>query len=177
MQVFSSQTGLRFLCIVLLLNTSFPPSLNLTYGSLVPPRSRAAKFCPLLKVMSSWYIPGSPEGKSTLLGPTKLVFEPPSASSARGSVLRPAVGEPCSSCSRQAVLGSEELFWWDSQFRAAGETEAAAALLRVRWRQRRGCPAGERGRGGAEKGCGCPARAPRPGDIPGGDAVTAAAAR
>lgn len=34
----SSHTGLRFLWMVLLLNTSFPAILNLTYGSLVPGR-------------------------------------------------------------------------------------------------------------------------------------------
>lgn len=32
----SSHTGLRFLWMVLLLNTSFPAILNFTYGSLVP---------------------------------------------------------------------------------------------------------------------------------------------
>ena len=34
----SSHTGLRFLWMVLLLNTSFPAILNFTYGSLVPTR-------------------------------------------------------------------------------------------------------------------------------------------
>ncbi|RLV98914.1 hypothetical protein DV515_00010308, partial [Chloebia gouldiae] len=36
-----------------------------------------------------------------------------SPSSVRWSWILPAAGEPCSSCSRQAVPGSEELFWWD----------------------------------------------------------------
>lgn len=36
MQVLSSHTGFRFLCIILLLKTSFLPILNFTYGSLVP---------------------------------------------------------------------------------------------------------------------------------------------
>lgn len=36
-----------------------------------------------------------------------------SPSSVRWSSILPAAGEPCSSCSMQAVLGSEELFWWD----------------------------------------------------------------
>lgn len=34
--ILSSQTGLRFLWMVLLRNTSFPAILNFTYGSLVP---------------------------------------------------------------------------------------------------------------------------------------------
>lgn len=36
-----------------------------------------------------------------------------SPSSVRWSWILPAAGDPCSSCSRQAVLGSEELFWCD----------------------------------------------------------------
>lgn len=37
---FSSHTGLRFLWMVLLLNTSLPASLNLTYGSLLPEKTK-----------------------------------------------------------------------------------------------------------------------------------------
>ena len=49
--VLSSHTGLRFLWMILLRNTSLPHNLNLTYGSLVPGRNKSEQIMSFLNVV------------------------------------------------------------------------------------------------------------------------------